>query len=97
MLFQKKAEVSKWQYSSKANSSNVRDFAATKNTVDLQLMSYVRLVVRGGAGGAGLPVGWRLQQLGDLVVPVVLERVERHCKRRRLARTSLLRCLSKRV
>jgi hypothetical protein len=30
---QKKAKVSKRQYSSKANGSNVRDFAAAKNTV----------------------------------------------------------------
>ena len=32
-LWRKKAEVSKRQYSSKANSSNVRDFAVAKNTV----------------------------------------------------------------
>ena len=31
----KKADVSKRQYSSKAKSSNVRDFAAAKNTVHI--------------------------------------------------------------
>ena len=32
-IFQKKAEVSKRQYSSKAKGSNVRDFLAAENTV----------------------------------------------------------------
>ena len=33
-IYQKKAEVSKRQYSSKAKGFNVRDFATAKNTVD---------------------------------------------------------------
>ena len=37
----KKAEVSKRQYSSKANSSNVHDFAAAKNTVHGRVDTWV--------------------------------------------------------